>query len=356
MTGPRLREALMGIPAYRAGARPPVQLGVVPYKLSSNENPYPPLPGVMDAVASRLNDLARYPDPASAELVAAIAARFGVSAENVAVGTGSVGLCQQLVQSTAGPRDEVLYAWRSFEAYPIITQIAGAASVRVPLGVDLGHDLPAMADAITERTRLIFVCTPNNPTSTAVRGTALTDFLARVPSDVLVVIDEAYCEFVTDPGAAAGLDFFQDWPNVAVLRTFSKAYGLAGLRVGFAIAREPVADALRATAVPFGVSIPAQAAAIASLAAEPELLERVAALVAERGRVIAAYRELGWQVPESQANFVWLPLGERTAEFAARCDAAAVSVRPFPGEGVRLTIGEIAANDRVLKIAAEFDA
>ena len=353
-TGPRLRRELAGIPKYRAGARPPALPGVVPYKLSSNENPYPPLPGVLAAVSAVVGDLARYPDPASTELVEALAERFGVTSEQVAVGTGSVGLCQQLVQSTAGPGDEVMFAWRSFEAYPIITQIAGATAVPVPLDARAGHDLTAMASALTPQTRLIFICTPNNPTGTVTASADLDRFLDVVPEDVLVVIDEAYCEFGRDPGAVAGLDVFRARPNVAVLRTFSKAYGLAGLRVGFAIASEAVADALRATAVPFGVSIPAQAAAIASLAAEAALLERVDALVEERERVWTAYCDQGWAVPRSQANFVWLPTRNRTMEFADRCSAAGVSVRPFAGEGVRITIGEVAANDRVLALAAEF--
>ena len=352
--GPRLRAALAGIPQYRAGAKPPLQPGVTAYKLSSNENPYPPLAGVLDAVKQVLGDLARYPDPASTELVAALAARFAVGVEQVAVGTGSVGVCQQIVQATAGPGDEVIYPWRSFEAYPIITQIAGATSIQVPLAPDLAHDLPAMAAAVTDRTRLIFICSPNNPTSTVVKRADLDRFLSAVPSEVLVVIDEAYCEFATDPQAVTGLDYFRSRSNVAVLRTFSKAYGLASLRVGFAIAREEVADALRATAVPFGVSIPAQAAAIASLAAEAALLERVDALVEERERVWTAYCDQGWAVPRSQANFVWLPTRNRTMEFADRCSAAGVSVRPFAGEGVRITIGEVAANDRVLALAAEF--
>ena len=351
---PKLRAALSGIPVYRAGARPAATPGLATYKLSSNENPYPPLPGVLAAAVAAAAGMANYPDPANTELVAALACRFDVPTEMVVAGTGSVGVCQQLVQSTAGPGDEVLYAWRSFEAYPIIVQIAGAVSVQVPLTPDLRHDLPAMAAAITERTRLIFVCSPNNPTSTTVGRGELTEFLAVVPDDVLVVLDEAYREFNTDPDVADGLEFVRSRPNVAVLRTFSKAYGLAGLRVGFSIAREPVADALRATAVPFGVSVLAQAAAVASLAAETELMERVAALVTERTRVVNAYRAQGWSVPETQANFVWLATGVRTLEFAAACDAVGVTVRPFASEGVRITIGDRIANDRVVEVARDF--
>ena len=172
---------------------------------------------------------------------------------------------------------------------------------------------------------------------------------------MLVVIDEAYREFVRDPDVPDALDIYRDRPNVAVLRTFSKAYGLAGLRVGFAVAHDPVAEALRKTAVPFGVSSIAQTAATASLAAESELLERVASLVEERDRVQGALREQGWtSVPDSQANFVWLRLGDGTADFAAACDAAGVVVRPFAGEGARVTIGEPEANDLFLTVAKDF--
>jgi histidinol-phosphate aminotransferase len=169
------------------------------------------------------------------------------------------------------------------------------------------------------------------------------------------VIDEAYREFVRDDEVSDALDVYRDRPNVVVLRTFSKAYGLAGLRVGFAVAHEPVADALRKTAVPFGVSGLAQVAAEASLRAEPELLERVEALVAERTRVQDALRQMGWtRVPTSEANFVWLRLGQRTAEFAAACEEAGVVVRPFAGEGARVSIGEPEANDIFLRIAKAF--
>jgi histidinol-phosphate aminotransferase len=324
------------------------------YKLSSNENPYPPLPGVMERVVAAVGSFNRYPDMACTGLMSELADRFGVPLEHLATGTGSVGVAQQLLQATAGPGDEVIYAWRSFEAYPIITQISGATSVRVPLTPGDVHDLDAMADAITDRTRLIFVCNPNNPTGTAVRRAELERFLDRVPSDVLVVLDEAYREFVRDVEVPDGVEFYRQRPNVCVLRTFSKAYGLAGLRVGFAIAREPVAAALRKTAVPFGVSQLAQDAAVASLRAEDELLGRVGSLVCERNRVVEALRGQGWTVPDTQANFVWLRLGERTLDFASVCEGAGVVVRPFVGEGVRVTVGETEANDIFLKVTEGF--
>jgi histidinol-phosphate aminotransferase len=354
-TTPRLRHALDGIPAYRPGRAAAAQDGRPAYKLSSNENPYPPLPSVLDTLSDAAGSVNRYPDMFATGLVEAIAARFDVPAAHVATGTGSVGVLQQLVQATAGEGDEVVYAWRSFEAYPIVVQISGARSVTVPLMADERHDLDAMAEAMTAQTRLVLVCSPNNPTGAAVRRAELTRFLDRVPADVLVVIDEAYREFVRDDDVPDALEVYRDRPNVAVLRTFSKAYGLAGLRVGFAVAHDAVADALRKTAVPFGVSSLAQAAAVRSLAAEDELLDRVGALVEERGRIQAALREQGWtRVPPSEANFVWLRLGARTEEFAAACEAAGVVVRPFAGEGARVTIGEAEANDLFLQVAKDF--
>ncbi|GAA2249911.1 MULTISPECIES: histidinol-phosphate transaminase [Kitasatospora] len=348
--GPRLRPTLDAIPTYKPGK----PAGADSYKLSSNENPYDPLPGVLEAAVAAAGSLNRYPDMAVTELTAELAARFGVPAEHIATGTGSVSVAQSLVLSTAGPGDEVMFAWRSFEAYPIITQVAGATPVAVPLTADEAHDLDAMLAAITDRTRLIFVCNPNNPTGVVIHRAELERFLDAVPSDILVVIDEAYIEFIRDEQVPNGIDLYRDRPNVCVLRTFSKAYGLAGLRVGFAIAHEPVATALRKTAVPFGVSRIAQDAALASLRSEDALLERVEALVQERARVAAGLAEQGWTVEDSQANFVWLRLGERTLDFAAACAEAGVVVRPFPGEGVRVTIGETEANSIFLATAAAF--
>ena len=328
--------------------------GLPAWKLSSNENPFPPLPSVAKVVADSLGAVNRYPDMAATELVQAIAEHHGVPESHVATGTGSVGVLQQFVQATCDAGDEVVYAWRSFEAYPIVTQIAGARGVQVPLLPDERHDLQAMADAVTTRTRLVLLCTPNNPTGTAIRRDEVEQFLDRVPEDVLVVVGEAYVEFVRGPEAVDGIAMYEGRSNVAVLRTFSKAYGLAGLRVGYAVAQEPVAAALRATAVPFGVSSLAQVAAVASLADRDELLERVDAIVVERGRVLAALREQGWQTPDSEANFVWLRLGADSAAFAATCEAAGVVVRAYGTDGVRITIGEREANDTFLEAAERF--
>lgn len=349
-----LRPTLQAIPAYVPGKPAVVQPGRTTYKLSSNENPYPPLPAVQAVVEQAAASMNRYPDMFATGLVQAIADHLGVPAECISTGTGSVGVLGQIIAATCGEGDEVIFAWRSFEAYPIVAQAAGAVPVQVPLTADCGHDLSAMADAITERTRLVLVCTPNNPTGPVVHADELEQFLDRVPDDVLVVIDEAYVEFVRDPQAPDALAVHRARSNVAVLRTFSKAYGLAGLRVGFAVAHPDVAQALRKTAVPFGVSHIAQEAAIASLASSAELAERVQALVVERSRVLAALSSQGWELPQTEANFVWFPLANHTPAFAAACDDAGLVVRPYGMDGVRVTIGETAANDRLLEVASAF--
>ena len=350
----RLREALAAVPSYKPGKPAVLREGAAAYKISSNENPYPPLPSVLKVVADAAGEMNRYPDLAVTRLTEALADRLGVPPEHVATGTGSVGILGQLIAATCDPGDEVVYAWRSFEAYPIVVAIAGAVSVQVPLDPNARHDLTAMAAAITPRTRLILVCTPNNPTGPAVHQGELDAFLDAVPRDILVVIDEAYVEFVTDDRVLDALATYAARPNVAILRTFSKAYGLAGLRVGYAVAHEPVAQALRKTAVPFGVSTIAERAAVASLGVFDELKQRVDALVAERERVVAALRHQGWHVPATQANFVWLALGADAVAFGVAAGKVGLTVRVFAGEGARCTIAETEANDLLLEVARDF--
>lgn len=350
----RLRSEMAQLPTYKAGKKAAPVDGLTAFKLSSNENPMDPLPGVLDVIAQAATEVHRYPDPLVTELTNALAQRHNVRPECVATGTGSVGVCQQIVQAVAGAGDEIIFAWRSFEAYPIIATIAGATSVQIPLNANNGHDLQAMATAINDRTRLIFVCTPNNPTGTTVSQSEFDHFMKSVPQDVLVVVDEAYVEFNRDESALDGLASMHKYPNVGVLRTFSKAYGLAALRIGFFIGPEEIADAVRKTAVPFGVSNIAQAAAVASLELEDELMKRVDSIVATREWFEQELRSIGIDVPNSQANFVWLGLGERTEAFAAECAAHAVAVRPFSGEGVRITIGEREPLERVLQILKSF--
>jgi histidinol-phosphate aminotransferase len=351
---PRPRATVATIPAYVPGKPPAAREGLETYKLSSNENPNPPLPGVLEAVRRAAAQMNRYPDMGCTDLYAALADRLGVAVEQLAAATGSVAVLYHLLQAYCDPGDEVVYAWRSFEAYPIAVSVTGAVSVPVPLTADARHDLDAMAAAVTERTKLVVLCTPNNPTGPALTDQEVRSFVDRVPSDVLVVIDEAYREFVRLDDPLDALALVRERSNVVVMRTFAKAYGLAGLRVGYLVAPAEVATAVRACALPFGVSSVAQAAAIASLAAEAELLDRVEALTQERGRVVAALADQGWQLPEAQGNFVWFALGDRSLEFAAAAEEAGVMVRPFAGEGVRASIGESAANDRLVDVARHF--
>lgn len=354
MPSPQPRPNVAAIPLYVAGKPPVPRDGITVYKLSSNENPYPPLPGVVEAATEAAGRMNRYPDMGNAELYGALSGKLGVPVEQLALATGSVALIYQLVQAFCEPGDEVVYAWRSFEAYPIAVTAAAASSVRVPVTADGRHDLDAMAAAITERTKVVLVCTPNNPTGPAVSRAELDAFLAKVPPHVLVVVDEAYVEFVRMADPIDGLATYRSHDNVLLTRTFSKAYGLAGFRVGYAVGPEPITGALRAVSLPFGVSSVAQAAAVASLAAEDALLERVDALVGERDRVVAGLRGVGWDVPDPQGNFVWFGLGDRTAEFAAAGDELGIVVRPFAGEGARVSIGEPEANDRVVELADRF--
>ena len=342
------------LPTYKAGKKVEPVNGLTAYKLSSNEIAHSPLPSVLAAIVDAAAEINRYPDPFTTKLIQALSEKFSVPADQIATGTGSVGVCQQIIQSVAGAGDEVIYAWRSFEAYPIITTIAGAVSVQVPLTDDGQHDLAAMLNAITPKTRAIFVCTPNNPTGGIVTQQQIDEFLAKVPRNILVVIDEAYVEFNRDENAIDGIATVKSNSNVGVLRTFSKAYGLAGLRVGYFVGPKNIADAVRKTAVPFGVSNIAQVAAVASLEHESELFTRVDEVIQERIWFETELAKLGFNLPPSQANFVWIPMGDRTEEFALRSEGIAVSIRPFPGEGVRISIGERPALERVIELAKDF--
>ncbi len=344
----RIRPEIAALPTYKQGK----QAGADAFKLSSNENPFDPLPHVVDALRSQVA-ANRYPDASAARLAARLAERYGVAPEEVHVAAGSVSILYQLVQAAAGPGDEVIYGWRSFEAYPLLSVVAGATRVEVPLTAHGRHDLPAMAAAVTDRTRVIIVCSPNNPTGPVVTQAEFDEFVALVPSDVLIVLDEAYAEFVTREDAVDGLrELGVIRPNVVALRTFSKAYGLAGLRIGYAVGHRRVLDAARATTIPLSVTATAETAALASLDAEAELLDRVHAIAERRDRLAEALREAGWAVPEAQGNFVWLPTGAETAAAAAAFDAGGIIVRAFPGDGLRISVGEEESVEKVTRIAA----
>lgn len=358
MTTPRPvpRAVLRQTPSYKAGRAPQPLPGRPTYKLSSNETPYEPLPELVEAARAAANTMNRYPDPMCTKLVGRLSERFDVPTDQITVATGSVALVYHVLQSVCEHGDEVIYPWRSFEAYPIATKVVGATPVEVPLGPGTRHDLSAMADAVTERTRAVLVCTPNNPTGPVVHHDELEKFCDQVPADVLIIVDEAYVQFIRDENAADGLALFRERPNICVLRTFSKAYGMADLRTGFAFAQADLADAIRLCTLPFPVSTVAQETAIAALGCEDRLFARVDELVGERIRVLDGLREQGWDVPDSEANFIWLPLGEQTEEFALACEAEGAVVRPFAGAGCRITIAEPAANNLVLDVAARWQA
>ncbi|HEY0560110.1 MAG TPA: histidinol-phosphate transaminase [Frankiaceae bacterium] len=347
-----LRPELAGIPGYvpgRSEAEVAAAYGLDHViKLASNESAHGPLPGVLERAVARATSTHRYPDTDASQLRHALADRFDLDPSRIVAGCGSVALCQQLTLSTAGPGDEVLFPWRSFEAYPVFTAVVGATPVRVPLRADFSLDLQAMARAVTDRTRLVLVCTPNNPTGPAVSAAELEAFLAVVPPRVTVVIDEAYLEYAAGPDLPDGLALARRFPNVAVLRTFSKAYGLAALRVGWCYAPPALAEGLRRTSIPFAVSALAEAAAVEALQEQAEVARRATETIGERERVTAGLRAAGIAVPDSQANFVWLPLGERSVAFTDGLIRQGLITRCFAGDGIRVTLGLPAENDLLL--------
>jgi histidinol-phosphate aminotransferase len=344
-----IRADLDSLPTYIPGRNIP---GTV--KLASNEVSAGPLPSVLAAITDAAAGINRYPDNGMTALVERLAAELDMPRSHVAVGCGSVSLCQQLVQATCGPDHEVLFAWRSFEEYPRLTQVVGARPRTVALRPDHTHDLPAMLEAITPSTRLVFVCSPNNPTGTAARRDELITFIDAVPDGVLVALDEAYHEFVTDPEVPDGVALGRRRDNLAVLRTFSKAYGLAGLRVGYCVAPEPITAALRKMFVTFSVNSLAQIAALASLDVADELRDRCRDITVERARVRSELLAMGYPVADSQANFVWLPLAEQTAAFTEHCLDHKIVIRPFPGDGARVTVSDPSDNDAFLAAARTF--
>ena len=340
MPGPQPRACVSQIPAYVAGKPPQPRAGLTTYKLSSNENPYPPLPGVLEAARPRGRadePLPRHGQHRAVRRAVRRARRARPSTCRSA--TGSVALIYQLLQAFCDPGDEVVYAWRSLRGLPDRGhRRRRATSVQVPVLADGRHDLDAMAAAVTDRTKVVMVCTPNNPTGPSVTQAELDAFLAQVPVARAGRRRRGVRRVRADGRRRRRpRDRTARTPTSWSTRTFSKAYGLAGFRVGYAVAPAPIAAALRAVSLPFGVSGVAQAAAIASLAAEAELLERVEALVAERTRVLTGLRGAGWDVPEAQGNFVWFALGERTADFAAAADELGIVVRPFAGDGARVS-------------------
>ena len=353
----RPRAVVADLPSYRPGKgtkQAEAEHGITDaIKLASNENPAPTLDPIVDAITAAARGVNRYADHRATAVREALALSLGVEPGHVTVGNGTVGLLQQLCLSYVDVGDEVVYPWRSFEVYPVYTQLAGGVSVKVPLAADLGFDIDAIVAAVTDRTKLIFLATPNNPIGMASTTAELRSLLERVPSGVIVCIDEAYREFL-DPGFGDPVaELLPDFPNAIVTRTMSKAHGLAGVRVGYAVGHPDVIATIDKTLVPFAVNALAQAAALAALEHDDRIKVAVDAILAERARVEVELAAAGWTFPNHQGNFVWLATGERTDEIALALEQRGVVIRPFSGEGIRITIGSPTENDRFLATLAE---
>ncbi len=348
---PRPLDRVDALPAYRPGRSAAAAMadhGIASaVKLASNELALDPLPSVAKAIEAAVATTHLYPDHGALELRRALADHAGVAPERVTVGAGSVGLLQQLFLAYAGPGDEVVYGWPSFEAYPVFVALTGADAVAVPLDGQT-VDAAAVAACLGERTRLVLVANPNNPTGTAITADDLERIADALPDGALLVVDEAYREFVTDPDVPDAVALFGHRDDVCVLRTFSKAHGLAALRVGYLIGPPGVVATVDRTLVPFAVNTLGQAAALASLAALDEVTDRVAGVTTERARVIETLRADGWSVEDSQANFTWLPVGDRATALGLALEQAGVVTRAFDGVGVRVTVGRPADNNQFL--------
>lgn len=351
MTG-RPRPAVAALPGYtpgRSAEAAAADHGVADaIKMASNELPFGPLPSVAGAISSGIESLSLYADHRATTLRETIAEQVGLTTDQVTVGAGSAGILQQILLSYAGPGDPVAMCWPSFEAYPVFASLVEANEIRVPL-IDQTFDLVGLAAAIDASTKVAFVTNPNNPTGTIVPTADIETFLDTVPSTCLVVLDEAYNEFVTDPRVTDSTRLLADYSNLVITRTFSKAHGLAGLRVGYALGHPEVIGMIDRTLVPFAVNELAQRAAIASLGAIDEMKTRVKNVVLERRRIVDSLREMGWNVPDAQGNFVWLPVGDDAADLGVELERSGVVTRAFPSIGIRVTIAEYQWNDRFLK-------
>lgn len=334
-----IRPTIEGIAPYRPGRRPDRGAAVRQIKASSNELPWEPPRPLLDALVSALVEMNRYPDYHKLAAREAIANHLAVDIQNVALDNGSGSLIQNLARLVCETDTEAIMGWPSFDAYPISVLVTGARERRVPLGASGAMDLGAMAAAVTEHTRLIYVCNPNNPTGGLVGFEELRAFLAAVPRHVLVVLDEAYREFVDREPVDATLVLLNEFPNLVIVRTLSKAFGLAGVRAGYALASEELVNAVNKTMVGFSVNSVAQAAVVAAHSSEMLAVvdERVAKLREERNAIEAALGEAGVTFIPSQANFIMI-LGD-TAELSDRLEGSGVIARPFPAVGgVRITV------------------
>jgi histidinol-phosphate aminotransferase len=318
-------------------------------RLASNESPWAPLPEVLAAIEGALPNLNRYPDPTTASLREALSGRYNVPAERIAIGNGSCDILLAAGEALLEPDAELIYAWPSFSVYPHLSAASGARAIEVALDDNDCHDLDAMAREITVATRLVLVCNPNNPTSTAIPLDDVAAFLERVPEYVCVILDEAYCEFnmLDDPDAS--LDLLAKHPNLVLLRTFSKVYGLCGVRVGFALcgSRE-LPDALNQVRQPFFCNSVAQAAATEALKHQDAVTQRVERTLIARIQLTGGLQELGIEPAASQANFVWFDLPEDREE--------ADIVRGLAEQGVLVRAGGALGRERALRVTCGTEA
>jgi histidinol-phosphate aminotransferase len=341
-------ERIRRIPAYPLAAG--YELGPEMAMLASNESCFGPAADVVEAATRALAAGHRYPDPSYAALRGALSARYGIPRERIALGNGSCDILLAAGEALLEPGSEVVYAWPSFSVYPHLPAASGARAITVALDDEDRHDLDAMADEITVATRLVLICNPNNPTSTAVGLDAIEAFMERVPRHVCVILDEAYCEFALVLGDTyASVELLPRWPNLVLLRTFSKAYGLAGLRVGYALCgSEEFRAAVDQVRQPFGVNLAAQAAAVQALRHQDEVERRVTHTVAARLELTDGARDLGLWVADSDANFVWLHLAPDSVE--------ADVVNGLVERGVLVRAGGALGREGSLRVTAGTDA
>ena len=361
MTIGKVRPAVNALAAYRPGkgaAQAEQDHGITgAIKLASNENPYAPVPAVTAAIQEAASGVNRYGDHRASELRAAIADWVGstagveLGADQVAVGCGSVGLLQQLCLTYVDPGDEVVFPWLSFEAYPSAVKMMGGVPVN-PALVDHHFDMEAVAAAVSQRTKLVLLATPNNPTGTAITTGQVGELLSSIPNNVVVVVDEAYREFANPELGDPVVDLLPHHRNLVVTRTFSKAYGLAGIRVGYAITDAEIVTEMDKILLPFAVNSAAQAGALAAINSLADIQPKIDQILAERDRVVAELTKAGWTLPPAEANFVYLALGDRADEISLALERQGVVTRPFSGEGIRVTIGTETENNRFLTALA----
>jgi histidinol-phosphate aminotransferase len=355
-------EKLARMPSYRAGS----PTGTAPEslaaegiaQLASNESPYPPHPAVVEAIARAASAANRYPDPGATLLRQRIAERHETEPGRIAVGNGSCEILLAAAEALCEPGSEILFAWPSFSIYPHLAALSGAREVRVPLGAGDVHDLEAMLTEVTAATQLLLVCNPNNPTGTYLGAERIAEFCRQVPEHVTTILDEAYVDFQVDDDPEATVDLLDQLPNLVVLRTFSKAHGLAGLRVGYALGSAAFRAAVDAVRQPFSVNAIAQAAAAEAILHQDDAAERIERTIVERVFVEEGLADLGLESPSSQTNFSWVDLGERDEEaIVAALAEQGILVRPGAALGgpghIRVSYGSRAENERFLSALGE---